>query len=208
MLLQPNIYKVVGNRGCNCYVVESRSGLVIIDVGLLGSDSAIKRYIELQLDSSLEDVTYIILTHGHRDVAEGLPDLLIYCPNAIVIMDGREVEIVRKITYMTEDMEIMKISDDTFIEDAGIHIIRTPGHTPGSISILYEKSLFIGGSIYIGPKGISLPRQNYDRGMLIESLKKLTNISFESIFPSHGRYIKSGAKTKFLDFLKTIAGTT
>ena len=41
MLLLPNIYKVVGNKGCNSYIVETEAGLVVIDAGFLGSDIAL-----------------------------------------------------------------------------------------------------------------------------------------------------------------------
>jgi len=170
----------------------------------LGSEGARKKYVELQLDSSLDDVSYVIKTHSHRDSVEGLPDLLLYCPNATLVIDEREIGVVKKITFMGEDVDVMIINKDTYIEDAGIQIIRTPGHTPGSISALYGNSLFIGGSIYIGPQGWSIPKQNYDRKMLLESLRRIAELKFDSLFPAHGRYVRGRARQKLLEFISGI----
>jgi len=204
MLLVPSIYKVVGNRGCNSYIIETNAGLVVIDVGFLGSEVGIRRYIETQLHASLDDVIYVVVTHAHRDVAEGAPDLLLYCSNAQLVVDKRDLSILKKITYIGEDIDIKEIEGDTYLSDADLRIISTPGHTPGSISILYGPSLFVGGAIYVSPEGISLPRQNYDKKMLVKSLRKLVELKFDSVFPSHGRYIRRGALQKLRDFMQRL----
>ncbi len=204
MLLIPGVYRVVGNKGCNSYVIETKGGLVVIDVGFLGSERAIKRYIEMQVGASTDDIIYVVLTHAHRDVAEALPDLLAYCPNARVIIHEEEVGLLRRISRAVEYMDLTKIREDREVKDAGIKIISTPGHTPGSISILYDSSIFVGDLLYVSSSGLELPKQNYDKTMLIESLKKIALLAPNAMFPAHGRPITKGAKQKLDEFIKTL----
>ena len=149
MLLMPGIYKVVGNRGCNCYIIETGAGLVVIDSGLLGSDTAIRRYIEMQLDATTEDIIYIIVTHAHRDVAESVPDLLSYSPNAQLVIHKADIEAFKRIAFMPEDIELVIIEDRHTLEDADIEIHHAPGHTAGSIVAKYDRALFCGDVVYL-----------------------------------------------------------
>lgn len=201
MLLLPKIYKVIGNRGCNSYVIETDIGLVVVDVGYLGSEAAINKYIDHQINASPEDVAYIIITHARRSSVEALPDLLAYCINAKAVMHEKDMQLVQRITYLSEDMEIIFVSDDYELHDARIKLFSTPGYTPGGISVLYEKAMFIGGLTYISTRGLELPRQVYDKKLLLNSLKKLVNLEFDSMFPAYGRYILRNAKQKLSDFL-------
>ena len=205
MLISPSIYKVIGNKGCNSYIIETPCGLVIIDVGFLGSDAKIVRYIDAQLGTSTSDVSYIILTHGHKDVCEALPDLKAYCENAEIIIHEGDVNLLKRYTFLPEEetLKVMK-GDIMELKDAEITIYHTPGHTRGSISIKYHDSLFCGDLVYVSHTGISLPRQNFDKKMLLNSLMKISQLSFNSLFPAHGRYILNNASSLLRDFLKKV----
>lgn len=205
MLLLPNIYKVIGNRGCNSYIIETNIGLIVVDIGYLGSEVAINKYLDHQINASPEDVAYIIITHARRSSVEALPDLFAYCINAKTVMHEKDIQLAQRITYLSEDMEIISISDDYELHDARIKIFSTPGYTPGGISVLYEKAMLIGGLAYIGARGLELPRQVYDKKLLFSSLKKLADFEFDSIFPAYGRYILKNAKQKLSDFLTEIS---
>ncbi len=204
MLLIPKIYKVIGNRGCNSYIIETDIGLVVIDVGYLRSESAIIKYLDHQLNASPEDVAYIIITHARRSSVEALPDLVAYCINAKVIIHERDAQLARRITYLSEDMEMMRLTSDHKLGDAQIKILSTPGYTPGGITVLYGGAIFIGGIAYGGSKGLEFPRQPYDKKLLLDSLRKIAGLEFDSIFPAYGKYIIKNAKQKLSEFLSAI----
>lgn len=201
LLLAPKVYKVIGNKGCNSYIVESPEGLIIIDVGSLGSEKGILGYIDAQLDSTPEDVAYILLTHARRQNAEAASDLLALCPNARIVIHKNELEYFKRISIMIDDENLMVVDKD-ILQLGPLEILHTPGYTPGSIVAIYEKSLFVGGAIYVDTKGeITLPAQTYDKKILLESLKRLLAFKFENIFPAYGRYITGNAGLKFQKFM-------
>jgi len=207
MLIIPRVYKVVGNRGCNSYILDADEGLVVIDVGYLGSEQAIINYLDAQINATPEDVAYIIITHARRNNAEAAPDLLAYCENAKLVVHRDELTSFRRVAFIGEDMEMMIIDAETSKIGGDITVIHTPGYTQGSITIIFQDSAFTGGSIYINPKGnFDLPTQLYDKKLLIQSLRKLIGLyKFENIFPSHGRYVVGNAHIKLKAFIDSLA---
>ncbi|MCR8454261.1 MAG: MBL fold metallo-hydrolase [Crenarchaeota archaeon] len=201
MLLVPKIYKVLGNKGCNSYVIEGLEGLAIIDVGSLGSEKGILKYIEAQLNASPEDVAYVLLTHARRQNAEATLDLLSSCPNAKVVIHENELDYFKRVSLVVDIEDLVVVRTDVLKLDF-LEIMHMPGYTPGSIAIKFEKSIFVGGSLYINARGeITLPMQMYDRKLLLESLKKLLDFRFENMFPAYGRYIIGNAGLKFQKFM-------
>ena len=74
--------------------------------------------------------------------------------------------------------------------DLGGHVLTpfyTPGHTIGSICVLDEVSgsLFSGDTVFVDGVGNTIHPTGSEK-MLIESLKKLSNIQFKGLYPGHG----------------------
>ena len=159
MMIIPNIYRVIGNRGCNSYVLETKLGLIIIDSGYLGSEQAIIKYLDAQLGASPEDVAYIIVTHSRRNCVESAVDLLTYCEEAKLIIHQEDFESFKRFTLLSQDFENIEImNSDAYNIDNEVKVIFTPGFTPGSISIIFRDALFIGGLVYIDQnQRVSLP---------------------------------------------------
>lgn len=77
-------------------------------------------------------------------------------------------------------------TDKKYFNRFGIEIIKTPGHTPGSIIIKIEKKLFTGDLLFKGAIG----RTDLPGGSLSDiknSLLKLKRIDEDlEVFPGHG----------------------
>lgn len=175
-----NIQKiVVGQLDVNCYIIsdDSNSGTLIVDPG-----DEPEKIIEF-IDATGLQPKYILFTHAHYDHVCAAKELHNQY-NAIIVMHEREI-----ITYrMTEQLcipwgydhedfpepeSIVKDGDTISVGTISFKVIHTPGHTPGSICILGENTLFSGDTLFKGSVGrTDLPGGDF--WLLSQSLKKLT----------------------------------
>lgn len=157
----------------NCYVLsgENSSEAVVIDPGYPSGD------LEAYLADAGLDVKYILLTHGHGDHTGGIDRLRSLYPGVKLIAAKKEAKLLydRSMSFgqggIVADIELI---DNEDIELCGIkmHIIGTPGHTPGGICIYVEaeKTLFSGDTLFRMSIGrTDFPGGNYSE--LIDSIK-------------------------------------
>ena len=175
-----NIQKiVVGQLDVNCYIIsdDSSSEALIIDPG-----DEPEKIIEF-IDATGLQPKYILFTHAHYDhvcAAKELHDRY----NAVIVMHEQEKTTYRRTAqlciswgYDPEDFpgpeRIVKDNDTISVGKISFKVIHTPGHTPGSICILAENTLFSGDTLFKGSVGrTDLPGGDFR--LLSESLKKLT----------------------------------
>ena len=144
-----NIYHV-GDNGCSVYLADTQSdqGLVLIDAGM--NLDMIK-----QIDSHglrFEDIQHCILTHCHIDHIEicaslkrELPNIKFYAheldaaPIEEPNHDGRTAASWYGVIFEPIKLH-QKFHSDTVLKlgSNNFQCIHTPGHTPGSISVLVE----------------------------------------------------------------------
>ncbi|SDT94921.1 MBL fold metallo-hydrolase [Desulfobacula phenolica] len=144
-----NIYHV-GDNECSVYMVDTQSdeGLVLIDAGMnLDMIRQINSHGIL-----FENIQHCILTHCHIDhigicaqLSRELSDIKFYAHelDAVPIEkpnhDGRTAASWYGVRY--EPVKLyQKFTSDTILRigNYDFQIIHTPGHTPGSISVLVE----------------------------------------------------------------------
>ena len=163
--------------------------ICLIDSGVAGSDGMILDYIK-QAGRNSRDITGIILTHSHADHIGGSPALKKQtgCKVAAHIDARPWIENVDRqyaerpvgnfydlIGGPVEVDSGLKDGDRVDLGDGGtLEIFHTPGHSDGSISLLYNKdsALFTGDAV---PKPASVPIYE-DVTVSIESIKKLKQI--------------------------------
>ncbi len=191
-----NIYHV-GDSGCSVYMVDtqSRDGLVLIDAGMdLDMIKGIRSY-----GLHLKDIRHCILTHSHIDhiaicfdLRQLLPNIKFYAheldalpieeeghdPRTAASWYGiryRPVRLDRKLSKDTEDLEF-----GPYI----FQCVHTPGHTPGSISVLVraegEKVLF--GQDVHGPFHKDFLSDLYDYQ---DSMEKLLDLGVDILCEGH-----------------------
>jgi glyoxylase-like metal-dependent hydrolase (beta-lactamase superfamily II) len=206
-----NVYHL-GDSGCSVYLIntESEEGLVLIDCGM--HLSMIKKISKIGLNP--KDIKHCIITHFHIDHIGACADLKDYNKkikyyahelDAVPIEErghdretaaawyGANYRPVKLDKKFVGELEILKFGDYEF------HCLHTPGHTPGSISIILEtegKKILFGQDLH-GPMipGISNV-SDYQN-----SLKELLDLNADILCEGHfgifqpmsevQRYIKS-----------------
>ncbi|EHP84932.1 MBL fold metallo-hydrolase [Methanotorris formicicus] len=189
------IYKLNGMYyDANSYLIAGKKN-ILIDPGTPGNFEFLKN----QIEEIVKDIDLIINTHCHYDHVGS--DYLFedYFDVPIVIHDS-EVEHLKKGDDVTvswlfnanlnpprEIIPIGEVKDE--LNKIGIEIIHTPGHTKGSISLVFEDKMITGDTLFAYGVG----RWDLPTGSLIElrtSIEKLERIANQKeltqIYPGHG----------------------
>lgn len=183
----------VGEVKTNCYIFgdSDTKDVVVIDPADEG-----KAIFDLINENGYK-VKYIVITHGHFDHI-GAVEFLKEQTGAQVLVhriDGEMIEDPEKnFSLFGFNGGPIKITADRLLEDndevtlgnSSFKIIHTPGHTIGSICVLYEDSLFSGDTLFKETVGrTDLPYS--DQPQMITSIKKLMNLDDNiKVFPGHG----------------------
>jgi glyoxylase-like metal-dependent hydrolase (beta-lactamase superfamily II) len=96
--------------------------------------------------------------------------------------------------------------DDELPYCGGIHIIHTPGHTPGHIVLYFKQSrILIAGDLLniidgelVGPN----PQHTPDMDSAFESLQKLTQYNIEKVITYHGGLYTENSNQKIVELIK------
>jgi len=198
--------------GCCVYMIDTKSenGLVLIDAGL--NIEPIK-VIEKE-GFNLKDIKHCLLTHGHIDhygVCHKLKDFnenikfyaheldaeaiekKILDPYVAQIYADYKYEPVRLTKKIKNDNEILKFGSFEF------RCIHIPGHTPGSVAYLLEKSgkrILFGGDL----PGIAINIQGGNLDAYMKSMKKLLELNIDILCEGHEDLILPAEKVlKFIN---------
>ena len=192
-----NVY-FIGDSGCSVYLVDSESndGLVLIDCGM--SIDLIKGINNIDLEP--KNIKHCIITHCHIDHIGACYDLNNFLNKNIRFyahdLDGDAIEEsnhdektaaswygvnykpIKLEKRFTKALEVLKLGNYDF------QCIHTPGHTPGSISILLEiddKKILFGQDIH-GPfmKAFGSNLDNY-----VKSMERLLNLNADILCEGH-----------------------
>ena len=172
----------LGDYQTNCYIVheENSTDCLIIDPGY--EPEIISSYLE---EKGLTPEA-ILLTHCHFDHVGAVKDLAAQY-DCKVFLDKKELAMPPMLTngplYYTDGY-----GDGDTLTLAGIpiQVLETPGHTPGSVCLIMEDTLFSGDTLFAGSCGrTDLPCG--DARAMRDSLRRLAALSENyRVCPSHG----------------------
>ena len=198
----------VGPLETNCYILgdEKSKEAVIIDPG--GDFEE----IDQQLGKLKLKVKYIVLTHGHFDHTGALAQLkkttsaeiLIHSADAFMLSKDNQAQ-----PFLLESGDEPCSADRTLKEGDKIQfgenvleVLHTPGHTPGGISLIIDKMIFTGDTLFCGSVGrTDLPGGSYQK--LLDSIKTkfLSKGDDYVIYPGHGPESTIGEERRDNPFL-------
>ena len=186
---------VVGPVATNCYILnrERSKEAVVIDPGASGGRIA----EEMKKDGLT--LSAVLLTHGHFDHYEGVPELTAAMGGKVYILD-EEMKLISD-SSMNGSQGLMgrgsalepecTVSDGEVLSVAGMDfkVIHTPGHTYGGCCYYLEDEgiLFAGDTIFMESIGrTDLPTGNMTQ--ILDSIReKILKLPEDTrILPGHG----------------------
>ncbi len=165
----------VGPYGNNSYIIRPRDESVpatVIDI-----PTGFEVVAEAVGSRSVERV---IITHSHMDHTAGW-DTMLESLGAPVLLGAEETDI-------EDGREYSRLEDGAEIAIGGatMRVIHTPGHTPGSISLLLGGVVFTGDTLFPGGPGASRTNE-----LLQQEIASITSRLYElppetMVLPGHG----------------------
>lgn len=204
----------------NVFLIRGERGCVLVDTGTPGkADRILKRLAKRGV--APDDIRLILLTHGHTDHFGNAAELRerTGAPVAVHALDAEAVrqgihrpDSLHPTGWLTAFL--MRISilrtlaipdhapafepDIVFegewrLEDYGVsgRVIPTPGHTPGSVSVLLDSGEAIVGDMVIGDflrllRRPGLPIVAWDMERNRESIRRFLDLSPRIVYVGHG----------------------
>lgn len=172
----------LGGYMTNCYILrqEASSKCLIIDPGYEAG-----RILSVLKQKQLEPEA-ILLTHGHFDHVGAVQDLAAETDCDVYIAEA-DLSLPPMITngklYYTHTYPA---SGTLNLAGLAIRVLPTPGHTPGSVCLLVEDTMFSGDTLFQGSCGrTDLPGGSWEQ--IAASLKTLAALPGDyRVLPGHG----------------------
>jgi glyoxylase-like metal-dependent hydrolase (beta-lactamase superfamily II) len=198
-----------GYFSVNSYLITDESGnALIIDPG-----SGVSQIIT-EMNRTGSHLRSILITHPHIDHVEGIPLIRKLLPDAVIYISSSAEDYLDEIRiqarlFGVEDPGPIKI--DKFIENENpfnigsitVTPLKTPGHSPGSLTFEIGNALYTGDLLFRGTIGrTDIPGGDFNT--LIQSIKeKLYSYDDSTIvFPGHSRSTTIGYEKRNNLYLK------
>ncbi|MDD5170788.1 MAG: MBL fold metallo-hydrolase [Syntrophales bacterium] len=200
-LITSGVYLIGGSgisrsEDATAFIIDFGSELVMIDSGAGASTNRLIANIEgAGLDP--HKITQLILTHCHIDHIGSAPQFrdLFGCKIVIHELDARPLEEGDRVKtaagwYDTDfpptRVDVKLTGDHTSLLFGGedLHVIHTPGHTPGSVSIYLDRDgqrILFGQDIH----GPFLPAFDSDKAKWRESMENLLALNADILCEGH-----------------------
>ena len=206
----------------NCYLIESVEGLVLVDAGLPLLEQPI---LDKMAEIGRDDLRLIFITHAHIDHYGSAADLRrrTGAPIAVHRADAEAMArgatalgSVRHLPYEVSNVVLpwlepmltieptpanILLEDGDRLDDYGIDafVMHTPGHTPGSASLILEDRVaFVGDLIAVRQRGQAQSSFADNWAVLANSLARLQQYGPELVFTGHGHRPLTNAELQLL----------
>jgi len=200
----------------NCYIIK-QEGTILIDGGMPGEINKFSKGLK-DIGINPSEIKAIVITHCHWDhigCVKKIKDMtsakvIVQRYEKNILMKGDPVmppgvtrwgkifgAFVKQLSkkYIIEpcEVDIVLEEEDYSLEEFGIKgkIVFTPGHSPGSISVVLDSgNAFVGDMAMNGLPltfGPNLPIFGEDLSSIKHSWRKLIEKGVKKIYPAHGK---------------------
>jgi glyoxylase-like metal-dependent hydrolase (beta-lactamase superfamily II) len=183
----------------SAYILYRNSEAAIVDTGVGGSEGDIESALG-SIGLGWDAVTSVILTHKHPDHVGSVGAVARLATNSNVYVGEDDLAAIGSISSEegTQGPVPVLNGDNIF----GLDVIGTPGHTPGSISLLDSTAGILVVGDAMNTRGGSLasasadPQFTEDLALADESVRKLAGFDFEIVLVGHGEPILTGGSVE------------
>ena len=192
--LVPGIYQLRGEKpGSHVYLIKGATKNVLIDTGVAGKFSVLKRELA-ELGLRIRDINLVILTHEHYD---HIGATAFFHRTAVVAAHRLAAN---KLELQDEFVTFRKYRDqpgkpfwvDVWLEDGSmidlgnyeLQVIHTPGHTSGCICLYEPRAglLFTGDTVFAGGT-LSEIAVGGNVSDYVNSVRRLSNLKIKTALP-------------------------
>lgn len=220
----PGLYQV-RTRGSRTYLAVD-THITVIDTGAPGSSERILGAVR-ELGRSPDNVSDIIITHGHLDHVGGLPELQRSVParTGIHLAEAHHVDSDEPLPNPFTHPILARICEpylqwvdpgrariDVYLRDGdelpvlgGMRIVHVPGHTPGSVALYFPQLgvIIVGDAMQYRFGRLMPPHRLFTQDMpqAIASIRKIAQLDFATLCFSHFRPIIRDADLRVREFI-------
>lgn len=221
------IYRVAGGRS-NAFLVSNGAKCLLVDTSSRLMRRSLIRNLE-KLD--IHRIDYLVLTHSHFDHTGNAAyvkkkygaRVIIHKDEKIFLEEGRNPEIkgtnrfAARVAWLAERKSVPFTSFEPCradilagerldLQESGINacLMHTPGHTPGSMSLVVDDEIAIVGDTMVGTfPGSIFPPFAQDVSRLTVSWDRLLKTGCRLFLPSHGTANKRDLVRRCFDARRT-----
>jgi len=224
-----NLYSIT-HKNVNVFLLDLPDGLVLIDTGLPGTEEIILQALT-ELRRQPEDIRWIVLTHAHPDHI-GSAAALKRLTGAKIYIHSLDAEIARRGSgfrpmrlspglfswlmvklFPIKTKEVEPVEIDELLQDqqilfglGNLQVIHTPGHCLGQVALLWPEHdgvlFFADTCMNLGKLRLTLVYEDLAEGK--RSLRRLSELQFQSGCFGHGKVVLNDAGKQFKKWLNSI----
>lgn len=188
---------LLSSRGANVYIVDRNDKRLMIDSGNPGDEQVFETMMQ-EHGIAPDSIDYLILTHAHLDHAGtaayfqekwGIPVIGGNDDQAMLDREGQAdicptglmAELIRWMgkgrRYQSLQLDI-PITDEFDLAELGIDgkILPLPGHTPGSLVVIFDDQVFVGDLVRGSLTGAEEPATHFFMCDLAENRARISEL--------------------------------
>ena len=188
----------LGAYQTNCYILwdENRDDCIVIDPGYEANR------VLTETERLGKTIAAILLTHGHFDHVGAVKELAADTDCDVYI---HENDLSLPANFTAGPLYYTKLyGEGDMLQLAGLtlRVLHTPGHTPGSVCLLSEDTLFAGDTLFQG----SIGRTDFPGGSFAQLQKSLGRLKALPenlrVLPGHGPETTLDEERKYNPYLQ------
>jgi glyoxylase-like metal-dependent hydrolase (beta-lactamase superfamily II) len=224
--LAPGVFRIptIGSWGTNSFAfVDDDGSVTLVDTGLKSAPPRIVAGLKA-IGKHPSDVQRIVLTHAHPDHAGGAAEMAGKSGAPVAVHEDDAGFVEKGIGPPADTPSLAgrlfarlpgggfpavavaeRLTDGQVLDAAGgLRVVATPGHTPGHISLLHERTaILITGDAIFNVLGMRYPPRPLctDFRLTRRTAHVLGDLEYEAAAFTHGPEILDGGRTAVRRFL-------